>query len=183
VLQVRRAEHRLRLDVEIGPVDARDFHRGGQHAFAVAQRNRIAHSELLGELLSHVERNRHRPDHSARQPHVREHAAVIGLVEKALERRERAVQQHLDVAELPHIEIPRWQVACTGLLFLHSRFVEVKILQHPAVGIFQRTHSLCSRLNCDMRSAAKQRSFASARLRYMTSRPTAALPSLGSSPR
>ena len=118
VLVVGGAEHGLRLGLEVRTIDARDLHRRGQHAFAVAQRD-PSPSELLGECLGHVERDRHRPEHAAREPHVASTRSIVVLAEETLERRERAVQQHLDVAELAHVEIPRRQVA-RGV-FLGSR--------------------------------------------------------------
>src|SRR5688572_27437884 len=70
VLLIRRAEHGLRFRLEIGPVDARYLHRRDEHAFAVAQCDRLAELALLGELLRDVERDRHRPQDSAREAHV-----------------------------------------------------------------------------------------------------------------
>ena len=52
MLEVSRAVHRLRLDVEIRAIDARDLHRRRQDAFAVAQRDRVAFLELLGEFFA-----------------------------------------------------------------------------------------------------------------------------------
>src|SRR5688572_437124 len=69
VLLIRRAEHGLRFRLEVGTVDARDLQRRDQHAFAVAQRDRLAELALLGELLRDVEGDRHRPEDSAREAH------------------------------------------------------------------------------------------------------------------
>ena len=140
MLQVRRAEDGFRLRVEVGAEDARDLHRRREDAFAVAQRDRVALLELLRELRRHIERDRHRPQHAAREPHVGEHAPVVAFTQEAFEWREGAVQQHLDIADLAHGEIPRRQVARARLLLLHPGFVQVQILQHPTVGIFQRAH-------------------------------------------
>ena len=137
---VVRAEHGLRLERLVGAIDARDLHRRDQHAFAVAQRDLVADLELVGELGLHVEVDRHRPDHAGREPHVRQHGLVVLLVEEAFERRERAVEQHLDVADLAHVEIPRRQVARARLLGLHAGLVEIQILQLPSVGFFESSH-------------------------------------------
>src|SRR5215472_1953671 len=55
--------------------------QNGEHdAFGVAQRDLAsARRQFLGELLRHVESDRHRPKHSARQMHVVANAFVVGL--------------------------------------------------------------------------------------------------------
>src|SRR5690606_23538712 len=61
---------------------------------------------------------------------------------EAFERRERAVQEQLDVAELTHREIPGAQIARAPLFLLPLRGRQVQILQFPSVGFLERSHDL-----------------------------------------
>ena len=135
---VGRAENGLRLGRLVGAVDARHVHRRDQHAFGVAERDRVAFLDLVRKRRRHVERDRHRPNDSGREARLCEHGAIVLFAEEAFERRECAVQQHLDVASLAHREVPRRQVAATRLFGARANLVEVQILQLPSVGFRQR---------------------------------------------
>ncbi len=121
------AEHLPRLRGLIWRPDVGDVHRGYQHAFLVAQRDRAAGLDAGRELLADVERDRHRPQRAVGQAHVVDDAVVLGLRQKALERRERAVQQQLDVAHLPVRQVPRDIVPSPGLLLLRRLLVEIQV--------------------------------------------------------
>ncbi len=56
-----------------------DGHGGEDHALLVAQGDVLPDLEALGELLGHVERDRHRPELAIRQAHVVDDAVVIGF--------------------------------------------------------------------------------------------------------
>ncbi len=61
VLGVRRAEHALRLRPTVRLPYFLDVQRGEHHAFGVAQGERGAGAQLLGEALRHIQRDRDGP--------------------------------------------------------------------------------------------------------------------------
>ena len=129
------AEHGARFLLLVRPVDAFDLHRGNQDALAVAQRDDVAFLELVGERGGHIERDRHRPEDAAREPHVGQHLAIVLLSQETLERRKRAVEQQLDVAQLPHVQIPRRQIACSGFLLARRDLPQDRGFSAPLRGV------------------------------------------------
>ena len=69
----------------------------------------------LRQLLGQVEADRHRPDRPVGQPHLGADALVVGLTQERRQRREGAVHQQLDVADLAGRQVPRRPVRSGGL--------------------------------------------------------------------
>ena len=67
--------------------------------------------ELARRSLGDVERDRHRPERAVGEPHVGDDPVVVRLGHEAVERREAAVHQQLEVAELARREVPGRKVA------------------------------------------------------------------------
>ena len=63
-----------------------DFQGGDKQAFRVPQCDRLPGLEIGGELLAHVERHRDRPERAPGQPHVAQHARILGRSHESLER-------------------------------------------------------------------------------------------------
>jgi len=100
------AEGRLRARLEVGLPDLLDVQRRQHHPFGIAQRQHAAGLERGGELPGDVEHDRDRPEGAVGQAQGRADGVVVGPVHEAGERREAAVEQQLEVAELPRGEIP-----------------------------------------------------------------------------
>ena len=99
----------------VGLPDVFDVQDGDHDAFGIAQGDLAAAGlEGFGEGLGDIERDRHRPEKAAGELHVAAHAFVIGLVHEACERREAAVEEQLEVANLARREIPRREIARLG---------------------------------------------------------------------
>ena len=95
-----------------------DVEHGEHDAFGIAEGDLVLPGlELLGELLGDVERDRHRPERAVVELHVAADALVVGLVHEAGERREAAVAEHLEVADLARREVPGGAIARLRLWF------------------------------------------------------------------
>ena len=70
----------------------------------------------------------------------RQHALVVGPAHEALERREAAVHQQLEVAELALGQVPGLAAAGAALGRLGGVVVEIEIAQRPAVRVLESTH-------------------------------------------
>ena len=88
-----------------------DVQHGEHDAFCVTQRDRAGRLRLRRERFGHVERDRNGPQAALWQPHRVADARVLGSRHEAAERRERAVQQELEIAELSRRKVPRRPVA------------------------------------------------------------------------
>ncbi len=97
-----------------------DGQRREDHALGVAQRDVLPRLDAFGELFRNVERHGHRPERTVGEAHVFDHAVVVGLSEKTLERKEAAVHQQLQIADLALGEVPRRQVRGLGLELLRA---------------------------------------------------------------
>ena len=76
--------------------------------FGIAQRNFArAERQLFGELFGHVERDRHRPEGAIGEAHVGADAFIILAVHETAQRRESAVHQEFEIAQLASGQIPR----------------------------------------------------------------------------
>ena len=106
--------------------------------------------ELLGELLRDVERDRHRPERAIGEAHLAADGFVVGLVHEAGERREAAVAEHLEVAELARREIPGGPIAGLGFDFGGVFGLEKQVNEFPTVwwdemaGFLRSIQRLCS---------------------------------------
>ena len=103
---VEGAEDRLggRRNVELP--DVLDAQRGEQQSLGIAQRERRAGRQLRGQVRRDVEGHRHRPERAVGEPHRVAHRFVVGSAHEAGERREGAVAEKLEVAELARGERP-----------------------------------------------------------------------------
>ena len=101
----------LGFGLAIGLPDVFDFDHGEHHAFGIAEGDLVALLELVGEFLGDVERDRHRPERAVGEPHLVADRFVVGLAHEAGERREAAVAEQLEVAELARREVPGGPIA------------------------------------------------------------------------
>ncbi len=113
VVGIRGAEHLLGLLLLVGPVDLVHVEHSEHHSLRVSQRQLVALVKRRRRLFGQIQNHRHRPDRAVRQPHVRAHRAICLLTQEATERRERSVQQQLEVADLPVGQVPGGE-ACAG---------------------------------------------------------------------
>ena len=158
VMLVVGAEDAPRLGGLVGLPAVADLHGRDQHALRIAERDVIAILEPGGELAAHVEVDRDRPDDARGQPHVLQHRVVFAAVEVPVERREGAVQQQLEVAELPRAQVPVGVVARRGLFLLGGRLGEIEFLQRAAVRLLVCPHLFPRRwrIACSGRAVARR---------------------------
>ncbi len=101
-----RPENALGFGLPIRLPDIFDVQHCQHHAFAIAQSDLAAGLQFFGKLFSHIERDRHRPDHATLQAHVVTDALVIRAIHEAAQRRESAAQQQFDVTNLSRGQVP-----------------------------------------------------------------------------
>ena len=135
------AEHRQGLGPLVGLPAVGHGHGGVEHALAVAQVDGLAELELLGEGRGHVERDRDRPQDAAGEAHVGQDGLVVGLAQEALERREAAVHQQLEIAELALGQVPGLAAARAALDRLGRVRVEVEVAQLATVRVLESAHA------------------------------------------
>ena len=129
-----------RLLVLLGPPCLAHLHERGKQAFAVAERDGLPRLEGRREVLAHVERDRDRPEHARREPHAAQHPLVFGGAHESLKRREGAVQQELDIAELARAEVPALRVLGSAKRVVPRGPVEVPVPELAAVRFLERAH-------------------------------------------
>jgi len=129
------SEHAAGLGFPVGRIDILDRQGGDQHAFLVTKGDLLPGPDRVRKRLAHVQGDGNWPQGSARQTHGVHDRLVVRLAEKTGQRREGAVQQHLDVADLAGCQVPGLQVP--GLLALRGRFFfrQIQIDQHAPVGL------------------------------------------------
>ncbi len=115
MLAIGRAEYLLRLERAIGFPAVLDIEDGEDDAFLIAQGDLFRVAHCLGEFLVDVERDRHRPQVAVGQAHRVAHGFVIVAPHEAAQRRERACQQHFQVAQLARGQVPRGQCRSLAL--------------------------------------------------------------------
>ena len=129
-----RAEDGFAFGLAIGLPDVFDVEDGEHDAFGIAQGDLgAARLELLGEFLGDVERDRHRPENAVGQSHLAADAFVVGFVHEAGERREAAVAEHLEVADLARREVPGGPIARFGFGVGRLFAVEDEVNEFAAV--------------------------------------------------
>ena len=112
-------------------VDLLDVEKRQQVAVDVAQRQRLA----LGDAVAGRDRQRHgqRPERAIGQPHLADDALVVGLAQEALQRREAADGEQLEIAQTALVERQAGKVL-GGRLHLGGSFVaDDQIDERPAV--------------------------------------------------
>ncbi len=140
VLVIGGPEDRRSFRHQIGLPDVADFECGDDDPLEVAQCQPLSGLQLVGERLAYVQCDRDRPEQAAAESHIGDNGVVIGLREKTLERRERAVQKQLDVAELPFGQVPRLEVAGSLLLGLGLTRRQIQLLERAAVRFLECSH-------------------------------------------
>ena len=107
---------------------------GEHHAFSVAQRNFGATGfESFRKLFCDVERDRHRPNHAAGEPHVLTDALVLGAGHEATQRRESATHQQFQITDLARSQIPGRPLARMGFQFASPVRIDNEINEFAAV--------------------------------------------------
>ncbi len=124
----------LRLDAPVRGPDVLHFVHGDQHALRIPQRDLHARRDALGKALADVERDRDRPQRAVSHAQVRDHAVVVAARHETAERRERAVEEQLDVAQLPRGQVPGRPVARLRLDRRRERIDEIELPELAAVG-------------------------------------------------
>ena len=135
MLRVGRAVGALGLVVLVVGVDLLDVQERQQVAVDVAQGQRLA----LGDAVAGRDRqgDGQGPERAVGQPHLGDDPLVIGLAEEALQRREAADGQQLEVAEAALVERQAGEVL-GGRLHLGGALVaDDQVDQRPAVGGIQ----------------------------------------------
>jgi hypothetical protein len=113
--QIVGAENGLGLARLVGAPRRLDIHQRQQHALGVAQRDAAAHRGAFGESGGDIERDWHRPERAALQAHTLAHRVIIALAQEPVERRETAIHQQFEIADLALRQVPAWQVASLAL--------------------------------------------------------------------
>jgi len=101
VLWVDRAVDLLGLSREVGLPDLLDVEDGQGNALEVPQVEQIALGEIPCDLLGHIERDGDGPERAVGEPHGRTHALVVLPAEEPRQRGEAAIEQQLQIADLP----------------------------------------------------------------------------------
>ena len=92
---VGRTETALRLALLVVAVDLLDLEDGERAAALVRERDAVA-----ARRRRRRRGTRERPRKAAREAHVLDHALVVGRRHEALERRERARGEHVQIGQL-----------------------------------------------------------------------------------
>ncbi len=108
---VEGAVDRLGLGLAVDRPDVLDGQRRQHDALGVAQRQPVAGGQSFGRLLGDVEGDRDGPQLAAGEPHLVAGRLEVGAAHEARERREPAVQDQLEVADLPRRQVPGRPVA------------------------------------------------------------------------
>lgn len=103
--RLRCAIHPLDLFLSIGLVAFRQREHGEDSVVFINQSDFAAFLQTVGLRTRDLERDGNRPRYPAGEAHGVHHGAVIGLTEKAAQRRERADGNHFDIALGPLIEL------------------------------------------------------------------------------
>ena len=134
--QVQRAEGLLGDLVEVPGVDLLDRHHRQQFVLVVAQGDVGVEGDLRAG--GHRQGDGDREQRAVGQAHGVQHGLVIGLSHEAIQRREGADGQHLQVARRAVGDLDRRQLAGVGLEFFLLVEWHEKIDQLAAVGRNQR---------------------------------------------
>ena len=133
MVRVRRAEHGGGLRLAVRPPHVLHVQRGQHDAFRVAQRQMRSRLEPRRQILGNVKRDGHRPERPVREAHLRADAVVVAADHEAGERREPAVEQQLQVAQLARCEVMRRPVAGYGLQLGGPVRVDDRVDERPAM--------------------------------------------------
>ncbi len=132
--RARAVEDGFAFRLAIGLPDLLDVQDGNHDPLGVAQGDlRAAGLEGFGKGFSDVEGDRDRPKQTAGKMHVATHALVVGLGHEAGERREAAIEKHLEIADLARSQIPGGKIAGGGFGFGRVLAIENKVDELAAV--------------------------------------------------
>ncbi len=107
---LRRAEHVLRFKFAIDFVNFRELEDRQPLAVVSRERDLASGLQRLRSCLIDAERDRNRPRHTRRKPHLVARASVIRLAHEAGQRRERARREHLEIRDVASIERDRCEL-------------------------------------------------------------------------
>ena len=138
------AVHALRLAVLVDLPAGAHFEDRQHEAFAVPQGDPGAGFQVPGRPLAHVQRHRHRPQRRIGEAQVLQHRFVGGFVHEARQGSEAAVEQQLEVAELPLAEGDRGQIQGLRLERFPPRFADEQRRRAPGKLRQGATHVLRS---------------------------------------
>jgi hypothetical protein len=137
---VPSAEHRGRLLGLVRGPNVPDFHGREQYPLRIPERDGIARADGLGESGVDIERDRNRPQQARRQAHIFEDTRVLLPGIETLERRKRAVQDQLKIAQLAPVQVPGLELQRRALGLVDGRFVEKEVFENAAVRLLEGTH-------------------------------------------
>jgi hypothetical protein len=145
---VRGAESALCLAFLVGDPLGLDRHDGEQPAFRITKRNPVARAHLVRHLRGDIQRHWNGPKGAVGEPHVLQHLVIVGFVQEPFQGRESAVQQKLEVAELPLREGPRWKIDRLTLGAVHLVKRQIEVFQNAPVRLDQFGHGSINPLPC-----------------------------------
>ena len=111
-----------------------DLHGGDERPLGVAKSERLAFVKVGRERIAHVEGHGDGPQRTTEKAHVAKDALVFGGADESLKRREGAVEQQLEVAELARREAPAPRVPGAMARFVAGGAGEVRVPERPGVG-------------------------------------------------
>ncbi len=139
---IARAVDALGLAHEVRAPDIADLERCQEDALGVAQGNRVTFADAVRKRLADVQRYRQRPENAALEAHRITDALVIRLAEEALERRKRAVHEHIEIADLSLRQIQGSVVLGPDLFLVGFPLRQVELVQPAAVCFLKCAHRL-----------------------------------------
>ncbi len=121
------AENLVRLKRFVRAPFVSDRHGAQDHTFLIAQGDVLAFRYGIGEFLTDIQRDRHRPERPIGQPHGANDAVVIFAPQKPLQRVEPAIHQQLQITNLARAQIPGGQVARVDFQLLGRIVGDIKL--------------------------------------------------------
>lgn len=145
----RAVEDGFAFGLAIGLPDVLDVQDGDHDALGIAQGDfGGAGLKGFGKGFADVERDRYRPEDAVAQAHVAANTLVISFVHETSERREAAVEEHLEVADLARGEIPGREIARGGFGFGGLFATEDEVDKFAAVRRDEMVSKRCIQSEC-----------------------------------
>ena len=115
---IERAEDALRFTLKVGPPDVFGVQDGEGRSTVVKQGEPGALLDAVRHILGYVEGDGDRPQGAGFEAHGFENAVVVVSVQESTQRRETAVQEQFEIAQLARVQGEAGQI---GGLALQSR--------------------------------------------------------------